>query len=56
MGQEILCVCTFLGSFLENWKQIFPVKKLRAHRPSFHIHVSVSNFYIPTIDPPILQQ
>jgi hypothetical protein len=28
--------------------------KLRGHVPSFYIDVSVSDFYIPTIGPPIL--
>ncbi len=37
-------------------KQIFPEEKLRAHSPNFHIHVSVSDLYIPTIDLPILLQ
>ncbi len=31
-------------------------KKLRGHSPNFHIHVSVSDLYIPTIDLPILLQ
>jgi hypothetical protein len=31
-------------------------KKLCAHSPNFHIHVSVSDLYIPTIDLPILLQ
>jgi hypothetical protein len=39
----------------ENSKQIFPEKELRSnahpgHSPSFHIHVPVSDLYIPTID------
>ncbi len=34
----------------ENLKQIFPEKELRGHSPNFHIHVSVSDLYIPTID------
>jgi hypothetical protein len=38
----------------ENLKQIFLEKELRGHSPNFHIHVSVSDFYIPTIDLPIL--
>jgi hypothetical protein len=40
----------------ENSKQIFPFpeKELRGHSPNFHIHVSVSDLYIPTIDLPIL--
>ncbi len=40
----------------ENSKQIFPEKKLRRLRPDFHIHVSVSDLYIPTIGLPILLQ
>jgi hypothetical protein len=38
----------------ENLKQIFPEKELRSHGPNIHIHVSVSNLYIPTIDLSIL--
>ncbi len=34
----------------ENSKQIFPEKELRDHSPNFHIHVSVSDLYILTID------
>jgi hypothetical protein len=40
----------------ESSKQIFPEKELRGHSPNFHIHVSVSDLYIPTIDLPILMQ
>jgi hypothetical protein len=40
----------------ENLKQIFPEKELRGHSPNFHIHISVSDLYIPTIDLPILLQ
>ncbi len=40
----------------KNSKQIFPEKELRSHSPNFHIHVSVSELYIPTIDLPILLQ
>ncbi len=40
----------------ENSKQIFPEKELRGHSPNFHIHVSVSDLYIPTVDHPILLQ
>jgi hypothetical protein len=39
-----------------NSKQIFPEKELRSHSPNFHIHVYVSDLYIPTIDLPILLQ
>jgi hypothetical protein len=31
----------------ENLKQIFPEKELRGHSLNFHIHVPVSNLYIP---------
>jgi hypothetical protein len=34
----------------ENSKQIFPGKELCGHSPNFHIHVSVSDLHIPTID------
>ncbi len=37
-------------------KQIFPEKELCGHSPYFHIHVSVSDLYIPKIDLPILLQ
>ncbi len=40
----------------ENSKNIFPEKELRAHSPNFHIHVSVSFLYIPTIGLPTLLQ
>ncbi len=33
----------------ENLKQIFPEKELRGLSPNFHIHVFVSDLYIPTI-------
>jgi hypothetical protein len=39
-----------------NWKQIFPEKQLPGHSPNIHIHVSVSDLYIPTIDLPVLLQ
>ncbi len=32
---------------------VIPEKKLRGLSPNFHIHVSVSDLYIPTIGPPI---
>jgi hypothetical protein len=37
-------------------KQIFPKKELRGHNPNFHIHVSVSALFIPTMDLDILLQ
>jgi hypothetical protein len=38
----------------ENWKQIFPEKEYRSLSPNFHIHVSVSELYIPTRGLPVL--
>jgi hypothetical protein len=40
----------------ENSQQILPEKELRSHSSNFHIHVSVSDLYILTIDLPILLQ
>ncbi len=40
----------------ENSKQIFAEKKMGGHSPNFHIYMSVSDLYIPTIDRPVLQQ
>jgi hypothetical protein len=36
----------------ENLKQIFPEKEYRGLSPNFHIHVSVSDLYIPTMGLP----
>ncbi len=41
---------TLQRSNTENAKQIFPEKELRCHSPNFHIPLSVSDLYIPTID------
>ncbi len=38
----------------ENLKQIFPEKEYRDLCPNFHIHVSVSELYIPTMSLPFL--
>jgi hypothetical protein len=35
---------------------VFPEKELRGLSHNFHIHVSVSDLYIPTIGPPIFLQ
>ncbi len=40
----------------ENYKQIFPKQELCGHSPYFHIHVPVSDLYIPIIDLPIQLQ
>jgi hypothetical protein len=44
------------GTNIKNWRQKFPEKNLFGHSLNFHIHVSVSDLYIPTIDLPILMQ
>ncbi len=36
----------------ENSKHIIPEKELHGHSPNIHIHVSVSDLYIPRIDLP----
>jgi hypothetical protein len=41
---------------IKNSKQIFPEKELRSLSTCFHIHMSVSDFDIPTIGLPILLQ
>ncbi len=60
----LLLYSLFTNSFLmsslqrhsnKNSKQIFP-EKLRSLRPNSYIHVSVSDYYIPTIGMPILLQ
>jgi hypothetical protein len=38
----------------ENLKQIFPEKEYQGLSPNFHIHVSVSALYIPTMGLPVL--
>ncbi len=38
----------------ENLKQIFPEKEYRGLSPNFHIQVSVSELYIPTMGLPFL--
>jgi hypothetical protein len=38
----------------ENLKQIYPEKEYRGLSPNFHIHVSVSELYIPTMGLPVL--
>jgi hypothetical protein len=40
----------------QNLKQIFPEKELRGLSLNFHIHVSMSDLYIPRIGLPILLQ
>jgi hypothetical protein len=41
---------------IQNTRQIFPEKKMARLSLNFHIHVSVSDLYIPTIGLPILLQ
>jgi hypothetical protein len=50
------CASALQRTNIENLKQIFPEKELLGHNPNFHIRVSVSDIYIPTIDLPMLLQ
>ncbi len=49
-------VGTLQRTHTQNSKQIFPEKEVLGHSPNFHIHLSVSDAYISTIDLPILLQ
>ncbi len=42
-------LCALQRQNAENLKQIFPEKEYRGLSPNFHIHVSVSELYIPTM-------
>jgi hypothetical protein len=53
---SLTSVATLQRNNTRNSKQIFPEKDLCGHSPNFHIHVSVSDLCIPTIDLPILLQ
>ncbi len=49
--QYFACICR------EIWIYVFPEKELHGLSPNFHMHVSVSDLYIPMFGPPIsLQQ
>jgi hypothetical protein len=50
------CASTLQRTNIENLKQTFPEKELLGHNPNFHIRVSVSDIYIPTVDLAILLQ
>jgi hypothetical protein len=53
----LLRVCMSIGNYVwqmlctKNSKQILPEIKLHGVVPNFYIHVSVSDFRIPTISP-----
>ncbi len=51
---EIYCTgeTTLQRQNAENLKQIIPEKEYRGLSPNFHIHVSVSELYIPTMGLP----
>jgi hypothetical protein len=51
-----LYIATLQSTYTENSKQLFPEKELHGPSPNFHIHVPVSDLYIPTFDLPILLQ
>ncbi len=48
------CVTALQRQNAENLKQIFPEKEYQGLSPNFHIHVSVSELYIPTMGLPFL--
>jgi hypothetical protein len=50
----IICDAALQRQNAENLKQIFPEKEYRGLSPNFHIHVSVSELYIPTMGLPAL--
>ena len=47
-----MTVVTYSINCKEN-PTVRPEKKLRGLSPNFHIHVSVSDLYVPTIGPPM---
>jgi hypothetical protein len=53
-SEERRCPTTLQRQNAENLKQIFPEKEYRCLSPDFHIHVSVSELYIPTMGLPVL--
>jgi hypothetical protein len=52
--ERFLPLITLQRQNAENLKQIFPEKEYRGISPNFHIHVSVSELYIPTMGLPVL--
>ncbi len=50
----LFIACALQRQNAEKLKQIFPEKKYRGLSPNFHIHVSVSELYIPTMGLPFL--
>ncbi len=55
LRQQVVLICyTLQRKNAENLKQIFPEKEYRGLSPNFHIHVSVSELYIPSMGLPFL--
>jgi hypothetical protein len=48
--QILLVLLALQRNNTENSRKNFPEKELSSHSPNLHIHVSVSDLYIPTID------
>jgi hypothetical protein len=48
------CIIHCKDKNADNLKPIFPEKEYRGLSPNFHIHVSVSELYIPTMGLPFL--
>ncbi len=53
-GKSTCCASTLQRQKAKNLKQIFPEKEYRGLSPNFHIHVSVSELYFPTVCLPFL--
>ncbi len=53
--EKAMRLCTAKNLY-RKFETNIPRRDLRGHKPNFHIHVSVSDLYIPTIDLPNLLQ
>jgi hypothetical protein len=51
---HVFCLWRTVKNQYKKFETRFPEKDLCGHSPNFYIQVSVSNLYIPTIEPPIL--
>ncbi len=54
MGERSVRTRTLQRQNAENLEQIFLEKEYRGLSPNFHIHVSVSELFIPTMGLPVL--
>jgi hypothetical protein len=57
LGKWVMCSMLICVPLCKEYSiYVRPEEKLRGLSPSFHIHVSVSDLYIPTIGPHIFLQ